>query len=96
MNDVVPRSLRVALREQRETLRELKGMGISRVELWRAVRAARDDGDLPRGQDYDYSAAIIVAELTARLSLPQSFNWDKLFELIEKLMPLIEMWLAAC
>ena len=90
--------LRSLLFANRRTLRELEAEGVSRQELKAAVRAVNDAGELPKGESHDFLAAIIAAELVDNkdVQLPGAINWDKIIELIEKLMPLIETWLAMC
>lgn len=96
MVEAMPRSLRKELSRQRQTLRELRAEGVSRRELWDAMRAVRADGDLKPGGDFEFSAALIVAELADRGEFPTGVDWDNIFRLIEKLMPLIEMWATMC
>lgn len=88
--------LRELLFANRKNLRELKKEGVSRQELKEAVVNVHSAGQLPMGEDPLELAEIIAAELADTAELPQAVNWDKIIELIEKLMPLIETWLSMC
>jgi hypothetical protein len=96
--------LRSLLFANRGTLRELEKEGVSRRELRAAVSVVNKAGELPRDKDgvfkddHEFLAAIIAAELADNKSveLPGAINWDKIIELIEKLMPLIEAWIGMC
>ena len=88
--------LRRLLFQHRSTFRDLESEGISRWQLREAVRTLRADGEFPAGECHSMLAMLVVAELAGTVTDPQGLDWDKIFELIEKLMPLIEMWLSMC
>jgi len=88
--------LRKMLFANRHLFRELESEGITRYELRDAVRAIDKDGEFPTGENHATLALLIVAQLAGVAKNPQAFNWDKIFELIEKLMPLIELWMTGC
>ena len=89
------RRLRKLLFENRRNIRELEKLGVSRSELRDAVRSVHADGALTTG-DPDFAAVIIAAELADTAEVPTSIDWDKIIELINKLMPLIETWISMC
>jgi len=81
--------------QNQDTIKELEKEGVSRYELRDATRSLRTEGMFPAEENLRFLAEMIVAKLIDR-GKPASFNWDKIIELIEKLMPLIQMWLSSC
>lgn len=92
-------NLRELLFANRKTIKELEAEGVSRRELKTAVKDVHGNGQLPKGEDnYNMAASLIAAALAdnPEVQLPAAVNWDKIIELIEKLMPLIEAWISGC
>jgi len=81
--------------QNQDTIRELEREGVSRHELRDATRSLRVEGLLPSEENPQFLAEMIAAKLIDS-GKPTSINWDKIIELIEKLMPLIQMWLSSC
>ena len=90
--------LRKLLFKNRANIKALEKEGVSRGELRAAVKALHDDGEFPKGEDPGMLAALIVAELmdNPSVQVPRAANWDKIFELIEKLMPFIQAFMSGC
>lgn len=90
--------LRNLLFANRRNIRELEALGVSRSELRTAVASVRRDGEFPTEESPGMLAGLIAAELAdnPKVELPREFNWDKLIELLERLMPLIQAWISGC
>ena len=91
-------TLRKLLFKNRRNIKELEKLGVSRSELRTAVTTVRRDGEFPTEESPGMLAGLIAAELAdnPKVELPREFNWDKLIELLERLMPLIQAWISGC
>jgi hypothetical protein len=88
--------LRRLFYDRREDLQELDELGVSKRELKGAVQRCHAEGQLPKGMAPEFLALVIAAELADTAELPRGVNWDRIIELINNLMPLIETWMAMC
>lgn len=84
--------------ERRKAFRELRKLGVTRPALHRAVLAIRGADEWPTGKDANLLPEMIAAEVIESEGLPAADGEiiQRIIELIEALMPLIEAWIQMC